>query len=121
MQLQNYASGQWVAGSGKQAELIDAITGDLVATTSSGGLDFGHMLHYARTVGGPPPADAGRRRLLQMTFPERGKHVSHPALAGLKALAQYLFDQLRRSGTQGAKATEDRGSTKVSTAIYQPN
>ena len=29
MQLQNYASGQWVAGSGKQSDLIDAITGML--------------------------------------------------------------------------------------------
>ena len=36
MQLQNYAAGQWVAGSGKQAELVDAITGELVATTASG-------------------------------------------------------------------------------------
>lgn len=36
MQLQNYASGQWIAGSGKQAELLDAITGDLIGTTSSG-------------------------------------------------------------------------------------
>ena len=36
MQLQNYASGQWVAGSGKQSDLIDAITGDLIGTTSSG-------------------------------------------------------------------------------------
>ncbi len=26
MQLQNYASGQWIAGSGKQAELISAIS-----------------------------------------------------------------------------------------------
>lgn len=42
MQLQNYAAGQWIAGSGKQAELIDAITGELIGTTSSGGLDFGH-------------------------------------------------------------------------------
>ena len=42
LQLQNYAAGQWIAGSGKQAELIDAITGELIGTTSSGGLDFGH-------------------------------------------------------------------------------
>jgi hypothetical protein len=28
MQLQNYASGQWIAGSGKQSDLLDAITGD---------------------------------------------------------------------------------------------
>ena len=60
MQLKNYIAGQWVAGSGKQAELVDASTGELVATTSSGGLDFGTMLHYAREVGGPPPACAGR-------------------------------------------------------------
>jgi len=37
MQLQNYIAGNWVAGSGKQAELFDASTGELIATTSSGG------------------------------------------------------------------------------------
>ena len=47
MQLQNYAAGQWIAGSGKQSDLIDAITGDLIGTTISGGLDFGYMLQYA--------------------------------------------------------------------------
>jgi len=77
MQLHNYAAGQWIAGSGKQAELVDASTGELVATTSSGGLDFAHMLHYARTVGGPP--------LRKMTFPERGRM--------LKALALYLMER----------------------------
>ena len=77
MQLENYIAGTWVKGSGKQSDLIDAITGDLIGTTSSGGLDFGHMLNYARTVGGPP--------LRKMTFPERGRM--------LKALAQYLFER----------------------------
>ncbi len=33
MQLQNYASGQWIASSGKQSELVDIITGDLIGTT----------------------------------------------------------------------------------------
>ncbi len=56
MQLQNYANGQWVPGTGKQAELIDAINGELIATTSSGRLDFGAMHTYAREVGGPPCA-----------------------------------------------------------------
>ena len=46
MQLENYIAGCWVKGSGKQAELIDAITGDLIATTSSGGLDLGHMARF---------------------------------------------------------------------------
>jgi hypothetical protein len=34
MQLQNYIAGTWVAGSGKQAELLDASTGELIATTA---------------------------------------------------------------------------------------
>lgn len=56
MQLENYAHGQCIKGSGMQAELLDASTGELVATTSSGGLDFGEMLHSAREVGAPPCA-----------------------------------------------------------------
>ncbi|MCO6483888.1 MAG: phenylacetic acid degradation bifunctional protein PaaZ [Flavobacteriales bacterium] len=77
MQLQNYACGQWVAGTGKQTELTDAVTGETIATTSSNGLDFGAMLRYARETGGPP--------LRRMTFPERGRM--------LKALALYLMDR----------------------------
>ena len=35
MQLHNYIAGQWVAGTGKQAELTDASTGELIATVIS--------------------------------------------------------------------------------------
>lgn len=34
MQLQNFIAGRCIAGSGKQAVLVDASTGELVATTS---------------------------------------------------------------------------------------
>ena len=37
--LQNYACGQWAAGSENGQELFNAITGDVVATVSSKGLD----------------------------------------------------------------------------------
>ena len=77
MQLQNYIAGKWVKGTGTQTELTDAITGELIATTSSGGLDFGAMLKYGRETGGPP--------LRKMTFPERGRM--------LKALAMYLMER----------------------------
>jgi hypothetical protein len=33
MQLENYITGNWVKGSGKQAELLDASTGELIDTT----------------------------------------------------------------------------------------
>ncbi|MBX3164425.1 MAG: phenylacetic acid degradation bifunctional protein PaaZ [Bacteroidetes bacterium] len=73
-QLQNYACGQWVAGADKGQELFNAITGDVVASTSSKGLDFAKMCDYARTVGGT--------KLRKMTFQERGLM--------LKALALHL-------------------------------
>lgn len=75
--LQNYACGQWVAGADNGQQLFNAITGDLVATASSKGLDFAKMLDYARTVGGP--------KLRKMTFQERGLM--------LKALAIHLLSK----------------------------
>ncbi len=72
--LHNYACGQWVAGAENGQELYNAITGDVVATASSKGLDFAKMCDYARTVGGP--------KLRKMTFHERGQM--------LKALAMHL-------------------------------
>lgn len=77
MKLQNYAMGEWVTGTGKSAELFNAVTGEVIGETSSGGLDFAAMAAYARTVGGP--------LLRKMTFHER-------ALM-LKALAKYLMDR----------------------------
>lgn len=75
--LHNYACGQWVAGSGKSQELFNAITGEAIATASSGGLDFGMMCDYARKTGGP--------KLRKLTFQERGMM--------LKALALHLMSK----------------------------
>ncbi|MCD6065568.1 MAG: paaZ [Bacteroidetes bacterium] len=75
--LHNYACGQWVAGADKGQELYNAITGDVVAVTSSKGLDFARMCEYARSVGGP--------KLRKMTFQERGLM--------LKALALHLLSK----------------------------
>jgi oxepin-CoA hydrolase/3-oxo-5,6-dehydrosuberyl-CoA semialdehyde dehydrogenase len=77
MKLKNYATGKWIEGEGKGKELFNAISGEVIATASSSGISFEEMLHYARTVGGPP--------LRKMTFPERGRM--------LKALALYLSER----------------------------
>ncbi len=77
MTLQNYALGQWVAGTGKQAELVHAVTGETIGETSSGGLDFGAMAAYARTVGGPA--------LRALTF--------HQRAAMLKAMGKHLMER----------------------------
>ena len=68
-QLQNFALGQWISGSGKGTELFDAVNGELVAVADSSGLDFGAMLNYGRETGGPA--------LRKMTFQERGRMLKH--------------------------------------------
>ena len=65
--LQNYAEGQWVAGSGGMAELRSAVNGDVVALTSSQGLDFGAMAALR--------ARAGRRRAVDAHIPRTRAHA----------------------------------------------
>ncbi|MFM8781147.1 MAG: phenylacetic acid degradation bifunctional protein PaaZ, partial [Gemmatimonadota bacterium] len=75
--LQNFALGAWVAGTGSQTTLLHAVTGEPVAETSSGGLDFQAMVRYARAVGGPA--------LRALTF--------HQRAAMLKAVAKHLMER----------------------------
>ena len=77
MKLKNFFSGNWVEGEGDQETLFDAVTGKEIATTSTKGIDFEAMLHYARTIGGAA--------LRKLTFHERGRM--------LKALAFYLSER----------------------------
>ena len=74
--LGNLVLDQWVDGDGDGNLLTSAVNGDPVASITSAGLDFGDILHHARTVGG--------NNLRKLTFHERGEM--------LKALAQYLME-----------------------------
>lgn len=76
-QLENYVLGRWMPGEGKENALIDAVHGDVIGMSRSGGVDFGAMLDYGRRTGGPA--------LRKMTFHERGRMI--------KALALYLFER----------------------------
>ena len=75
--LDNYALGDWIQGTGPATPLIHAVTGELVAEATSGGLDFAAMATYARTVGGPA--------LRKMTF--------HQRALMLKEMAKYLTER----------------------------
>lgn len=77
MKLKNYALGQWIEGTENGELLVDASTGEFIASASSAGLDFAAMMHYARSKAGPV--------LRKMTFHERGNM--------LKALALYLQER----------------------------
>jgi oxepin-CoA hydrolase/3-oxo-5,6-dehydrosuberyl-CoA semialdehyde dehydrogenase len=74
--LHNYALGDWMPPEGEGEPQYDAITGEVISTCGSEGLDYGAMMEYARSVGGP--------KLRRMTFRERGLM--------LKKLALHLYD-----------------------------
>src|SRR5919199_1726171 len=82
-QLLNYERDRWVAGDGGLTELPSAIDGSPVATTGSGGLDFGAMLRHAREVGGPA--------LRSMTFHERARMIKALGLA-IMARKEELYE-----------------------------
>ena len=80
VRLQSYVLDAWQEGAAPFRSLIDPSTEEVVAETSTAGLDFAAVLEHARTVGGPT--------LRGMTFAERG--------ALLKAMSKALFAQRER-------------------------
>ena len=72
--LGNYILGNWVEGEGDGTPLYNAVTGEVVATATTKGLDFGEILTYGRKTGSPA--------LRKLTFQQRG--------VLLKKLALYL-------------------------------
>jgi oxepin-CoA hydrolase/3-oxo-5,6-dehydrosuberyl-CoA semialdehyde dehydrogenase len=76
--LENYITGKWITGDGDGQTLYNAVTGEMIASASTNGLDFKSILEYGRTVGNPA--------LRKMTFHERGNM--------LKALALHLRNHL---------------------------
>lgn len=93
----NYAEGKWVAPATEGEVLYNAVTGDAIYTAGSTGLDFGAMMHYARTVGGPA--------LRRLTFQERGRM--------LKALAMYLLERKEEFYTISALTGATRADSWV--------
>jgi oxepin-CoA hydrolase/3-oxo-5,6-dehydrosuberyl-CoA semialdehyde dehydrogenase len=65
IELASFVSGKWEKGKGKAAELVNPSTEEVVATTSTEGIDFGAALDFARSKGGPA--------LRAMTFVQRGE------------------------------------------------
>jgi len=76
MILESFVQGQWVRGK-DAVEIRSAVTGEVVAQASGGGLDMGAILEHARAVGGG--------NLRRLTFHQRADL--------LKKLAQYVNDR----------------------------
>lgn len=64
MKLQHYIQGKWTDHTGEGIPQFNAITGELIGTSGTEGLDFGAIMEYGRKTGGTA--------LRKMTFLERG-------------------------------------------------
>ena len=53
MKLSNYLQGEWVPHDGEGIPQYNAVTGELIATCGSEGLDYAAIAEYGRSVGGP--------------------------------------------------------------------
>ena len=87
LSMLNYARDDWFAASGNLADVHNAVTGELVATTGSQGLDFKAMLEHARKVGGPA--------LRAMTFHERAwmlKDLANAVMARKEELYELSYE-----------------------------
>ncbi len=73
IELESYVSGKWVLGQGKASELVNPSTEEVVAKTSTSGVDFEDALRHAREVGGPA--------LRAMTFADRANTLKTAATA----------------------------------------
>jgi len=93
-QLQSYVQGRWRAGEGEAQTLRDATTGQVIAETSSAGIDFRAVLAYAREVGGPA--------LRALTFHERAALLKRMA----KQLLEHKEDLYALSYSTGATKTD---------------
>jgi oxepin-CoA hydrolase / 3-oxo-5,6-dehydrosuberyl-CoA semialdehyde dehydrogenase len=74
MVLGSYVNGSWMSPPAEGAPLLDAVTGEQVATISSAGIDMRAALEYGRAAGGPA--------LRELTF--------HDRAVILKSLGQFL-------------------------------
>src|SRR5579883_888117 len=87
--LMNFAEGRWVQATGGLIEIRSAVTGEVVAETGSGGLDFAAMAVHARNVGGPA--------LGGLSFHQRAKILKALADA-VMARKEELYELSRHHG-----------------------
>ncbi len=90
--IQNYILGNWTSGTGEGVPLIDSVTGDIIGNASTGGLDFGEILHYGRTK--------GSEKLRNMTFQERGNMIKSLAMYLTKRKEQFYEISYRTGATR---------------------
>jgi oxepin-CoA hydrolase/3-oxo-5,6-dehydrosuberyl-CoA semialdehyde dehydrogenase len=89
----NFILGQWMPHEGEGIPQYDAVTGDVIATCGSDGLDYHSIMDYGRSVGGA--------NLRKMTFRERGLMLKKLALHLYGIRKKYYATSYRTGATKG--------------------
>src|SRR5499427_823474 len=105
MKLPNYLAGHWIEGSGDGVPLVDPVTGDELARTSSEGVDLQTALEFARSQGGPA--------LRQLTYAQRAD-----LLAKIGEVLTANRDEYFRLSLLNLGATQGDASFDVDGALY---
>ena len=87
--LQSYVTGRWVAGTGSPRQLVDPTTEEVLAETSTDGIDMGAVLTHARSKGLPA--------LQELSFAQRGELLMNASKA-IHAHRDELLELSTRSG-----------------------
>lgn len=91
-QLENYVYGQWIQGQGSKQLLTDAVTGEPLAETGTGGIHFRNVIDYGRKIGNPA--------LRALTFHERGNRLKALALHLQKKLPEFYALSYKTGATK---------------------
>ncbi len=90
--LESYVLGQWTPGRKDGQLLLDAGTGEAVATIDSSGIDFAEVLDYGRSVAG--------RKLRAMSFHERAGMLKALGLKLMEQKEDFYAESLRTGATR---------------------
>src|SRR5262249_55293026 len=105
MKLPNFLAGQWIDRAGSGAPLMDPVTGDELARTSSEGVDLQTALEFARSHGGPA--------LRQLSYAQRAD-----LLAKIAELLTANREEYFRLSLLNLGATQADASFDVDGALY---
>jgi 3,4-dehydroadipyl-CoA semialdehyde dehydrogenase len=97
--LESYLGGKWTRGSGIETELVNPVSGEVLATVSAKGLDLAAALDHARTRVGPA--------LRALSFAERAKLLGDIADALIANRARYEEIAIANSGNTKMDAAFD--------------
>jgi 3,4-dehydroadipyl-CoA semialdehyde dehydrogenase len=97
--LESYLAGQWSRGDGIETELVNPVTGEIVATVSARALDLDAALQFARKQGGGA--------LRSLTFAQRAKLIGAVADALAANRGRYEAIAIANSGNTRADAAID--------------